>query len=128
MANAITSKRRAKAISASIFLLGLAIILFQFDLWPSIMIVIGLALALRQYLLGKIRDMIISLLVFFGVFVTAQFNVSWDILLPVVFILGAIYVLVKEFWSHTEETEETEEDFEEDLNHEIEEENQSKKP
>lgn len=118
MARALTSQKRAKAISTAIFFIGLAIIAFQFSWWPSIMLVIGISLAVKQFLMGKTHDMIISLVVFIGVFVTAQFDVSWEVLLPVVFILAAIYVLVKEFFQKEVESEE---EFEEDINHEIEE-------
>jgi predicted membrane protein len=123
MACPLVSNRRAKAISGAVFLLGLAVISFQFDMWPAIMVVVGVSLALRQYLLGHIYDMILSLLVFFGVFFTALYNVSWDILLPVVFIIGAIYLLAKEYWHRHEEDEA---ESEEDLNHEIEEEQDQK--
>jgi predicted membrane protein len=123
MACPLVSNRRAKAISSAVFLLGLAVISFQFEMWPAIMVVIGVSLALRQYLLGHIYDMILSLVVFFGVFFTSLYDISSDILLPVVFILGAIYLLSKEFW-HRHEDDEAE--SEEDLNHEIEEEQDQK--
>ncbi len=123
MAKPLVSNRRAKAISGAVFLLGLAVISFQFSLWPAIMVVIGISLATRQYLLGHIYDMCLSLLVFLGVFFTALYDVSSDILLPVVFIIGAIYILSKEFWHRHEEDED---EVEEDLNHEIEEEQDQK--
>ncbi len=123
MARPLVSSRRAKVISSAVFLLGLAVISFQFSFWPSIMVVIGLSLALRQYLLGHIYDMFLSLFVFLGVFFTALYDVSRDVLLPVVFTIGAIYLLCKEFW-HRHEEEESE--LEEDLNHEIEEEKNQK--
>jgi hypothetical protein len=82
------------------------------------MLVIGLPLALRQYLLGRPYDTGISLFVFVGVFVTVQFNISWEILLPVLFALGGIYILFREYLESMEETLEEKED---DINHEIEE-------
>lgn len=118
MARAITSQKRAKAIASAVFFIGLAIISFRFAWWPSIMLVIGLSLGIKQFLLGKIHDMLASLFVFFGVFISAQFNVEWEILLPVVFILSAIYILVREF---SDSFTKTEIEKEEDLNHEIEE-------
>ena len=114
-----TSKKKAHALSFAIFLVGLAILTLTKSWWPSIMLAIGIPLALRQYLLGKIYDMAISLVVFLGVFITVQFNIKWDILLPILFTLGGIYIFFKEFFGPKEETEH---DREKDLNKEIEEE------
>jgi predicted membrane protein len=97
MTKPLTSITRARAISFSLTLVGLAIMIFTNRWWPWIMLVIGVPLALRQYLLGRYYDMLVSLVVFVGVFVTLQFDISWGILLPVIFLVGAIYVLFREF-------------------------------
>ena len=114
----ITSKKKAGALSASLFLLGLATLIFTQAWWPSIMLIIGLPLALRQYLLGRNYDMLVTLLVFIGTFVTVQFDISWRIFLPILFTLGAIYIFFKEFFGPDETDEE---EKEEQINHEIEE-------
>jgi predicted membrane protein len=114
----IVSKKRAKALCVALFLIGVAIISFLQAFWPGIMLAVGLPLALRQYLLGRRYDMCVSLFVFVGVFVTVQFDISWQILLPVLFALGGIYILFREFLESKEEPLEEEED---DINHEIEE-------
>ena len=119
MANAITSRKRAQAVSTAFFLIGLTVLVFTDDWWPGIMLVVGLPLAIRQYLLGRTYDMGITLLVFLGTFVTVEFDISWRVFLPILFTLGAIYVLIKE-WTEAKE-EETEEEKEEDAQHEIEE-------
>ena len=54
---------------------------------------------------------------FVGIFVTVQFKIQWNILLPILFTLGGIYIFFKEFFGPKEETEK-----EEDINKEIEEE------
>jgi hypothetical protein len=118
MSRRIVSKKRAKAVSVALFLVGLAIITYLDAWWPGIMLAIGIPLALRQYLLGRQYDMGVSLFVFVGVFVTVQFDISWEILLPVLFALGGIYILFREFLESKEEPLEEEE---EDINQEIEE-------
>ena len=118
MSHPLTSKRKAQAISTALCLLSLAVLAITDAWWPGIMLAIGLPLALRQYLLGRSYDMGISLLVFVGTFVTVEFDISWRILLPILFTIGAIYVLVREY---TVTTEESEPEKEEDLNHELEE-------
>lgn len=116
MAHPKVSQRRAKAIASSLFLVGLAIVSFTESWWPGMMIVIGVPLALRQFLLGRIYDAILSLVIFGGVFFVSGFNVSWEVLLPVLFIIGALYLLIREFCdpNPTNEAED-----EESLNHEI---------
>ncbi len=118
MAKALISKKRAKTISVALFLIGLAIVSYLAAWWPGIMLAVGIPLALRQYLLGRHYDLGISLFVFVGVFVTVQFNISWEILLPVLFAIGGIYILCREFLESKEPLAEEEED----INHEIEEE------
>lgn len=117
MAQALLSKKKAKAICIALFLIGLAIISYLATWWPGIMLVIGIPLALKQYLLGRHYDMGISLFVFIGVFVTVQFDISWQVLLPVLFAIGGIYILSREFLEDKEPLAEEEED----INHEIEE-------
>lgn len=114
----IVSRKRAKALSVALFLIGLAIVSYLQAWWPGIMLAVGIPLALRQYLLGRHYDMMVSLFVFIGVFVTVQFDISWEILLPVLFALGGVYILFREYLESKEETLEEEE---EDINQEIEE-------
>jgi hypothetical protein len=123
MADTRTSKKRAKSISFALFLIGLAILVFLKAWWPGIMLVVGIPLALRQYLLGRHYDMGVSLFVFVGVFVTVQYDISWEILLPVLFALGGVYILFREYLESEEEPLAEEE---EDINQEIEEEQHKK--
>ena len=123
MAHPFVSKRRAAAFSTALFLLGLAAISILGNWWPGILVPIGLSLALRQYLLGRRYDMIVSLVVFLGAFITMQFNISWEVFLPMLFSLGAFYVLCSEL---IESNQESEEEKEEEINHEIEEDKKKK--
>ncbi len=123
MAKQLMSKRRAKVVTTALFLVGLAFVAYLKTWWPGIMLAIGLPLALRQYLLGRHYDMGVTLFVFVGVFVTVQFDISWEILLPVLFALGGVYLLFREF---LESKEESLEEKEEDVNQEIEEDQHQK--
>jgi predicted membrane protein len=122
MSNHLVSKKRAKNLCVALFLIGLAIISYLHSFWPGIMLAIGLPLALRQYLLGRHYDMGVTLFVFVGVFVTVQFDIAWEVLLPVLFALGGIYILFREFLESKEPLAEEEED----INHEIEEDQHKK--
>lgn len=116
MAKQIMSGRKAHVLAFALFLGALAILTLLKSWWPAIMLAIGLPLALRQYLVGKIYDMAITLFVFIGVFITVQFQVKWDVILPVLFVTGGIYIFFREFFGPKEITEE---EKEEDKNKEL---------
>jgi hypothetical protein len=120
----ILSEKKTQALTGALFLVGLAVLSFTSAWWPGIMLVIGIPLALRQLLLGRYYDTFVSLLVFVGVFVIALFHLSERFLLPVIFIVGAIYLFSREFF---EKNTEPENEREGDLNEEIEEDQHQKK-
>ncbi len=116
MAHPKVSQKRAEAISSSLFLVGLAIVFLTQSFWPSMMLVIGIPLALRQYLLGRTYDALLSLVIFGGVFCVSGLDISWEIILPVLFVTAAIYTIAREFCNPYPTTEAEDE---ESLNHEI---------
>lgn len=118
MAHPKTSIRKASFGSFLLFVTGIVIITLTDFWWPGIMLTIGIPLAFKQYLLGRTYDMSITLFVFLGVFVTVQFNIPWKYLLPILFTVGGIYVLFKEFMM----SKPSEAEKEESLNQEIDEE------
>ncbi len=118
MAKQLTSRRRARALSSALLLIGLAILLFLDAWWPAIMLVIGIPLAMKQFLLGRYNDMLLSLGVFVGFYIVATFDISWKILIPILFIMGAVYLLLKEYYAGQIVTED---EKEEEINHLIEE-------
>jgi predicted membrane protein len=122
MAKPLTSKKTAKLLSLALFLVGLAILTYLGNWWPGIMLVIGLPLAFREYLLGRRYDMWITLFVFIGVFTSVFF--SWSrYLLPVLFTIGGIYIFFRDY---IESSFPSEKDAEENINEEIEEEQHKK--
>jgi hypothetical protein len=121
MTKQITSRKTARALSFALFLFGIALLAYLGKWWPGIMLVIGLPVALREYLLRHYYDMGITLFVFIGIFITAQFE--WKILLPILFVLGGIYVLFREYLESKQCPLAEEED---DINIEIEEDQHKK--
>ncbi len=118
MTHPIASRKKAQTISLSLFLVALAIVSMTGKWWPGMMLVVGIPLAIKQYLLGKRYDVLITLLVFIGGFISVSEEFSWPVILPVLFTLGAIYVFCRDM---IEGSSLTEEEQEEDLNEEIEE-------
>ena len=116
MAHPKVSLKRAKNLSFACFLLGFAIVFYTNTFWPGMTLVIGIPLALRQYLLGRMYDAILSLATFSGVFFASGYDLPWDILLPVLFTLAALYLVIREFLNPYPLSEPEEE---ESLSHEI---------
>ena len=110
MAKPLIAPNKAKALATALLFVGAAIMFFLHSWWPAVMVVIGIPLALNQFLMGRLSDAAISLFVFVGFFIIAQFNISWKVLVPIFFIMAAVYVLCKE-WVTTS-TEEDEDDSE----------------
>ncbi len=123
MSRLIVCKKKGKILALSLFFIGLAILSFTGNWWPGIMLAIGIPLAFKQYLAGKVYDVAVTLFVFIGVFVTVNFDIQWDILLPVLFTVGGIYIFCRDF---LEDSLFSEVEQEEDINEEIEEESKKK--
>lgn len=122
MAKTLASRKKGKLLSLLLFAIGLVVTTFYGVWWPAIMLVVGMPLALYQYLQGRPYDAAVSVFVFGGVFCTVQFDIAWEILIPVLFVVGGIYIFFREFIEVPNEAE-----LEEDLNEEIEEEKEEKK-
>jgi hypothetical protein len=118
MPHRIVCNKKAKKLSFALFLIGIVCLSYVGVWWPGIMLAIGIPLAVKQYLLGKRYDVALTLFVFCGVFVSVQFDVEWEVLLPVLFTVGGIYILFRDL---TESSMPTEKDIEADINEEIEE-------
>lgn len=96
MSQPLVSPRKARILAFSLFLIGLGLIAFFDAWWPGIMLVVGIPLALREYLLGRDYETGIMSFLFLGVFFTVQFKLGGQILLPVLFTLGGIYLFLRE--------------------------------
>jgi len=114
------SKRRANSFFYAVLLLMLAVIGFTQSWWPGITLAIGTALCFKNFLLKGWRDLIANAIIFGGIYSYYQYNLDWELFLPVMFILSAIFVLFREFTPGIKQ--ETEVEIEEELNQEIEEE------
>jgi predicted membrane protein len=110
MAKSILSKRKADAISNGAFFIGLGILLFTNAWWPGILIVLWIALVLRQYLTGRNYDAVLSTIILVGLFLISYVKIDWSVLIPVLFVIGGIYLIFREYF-YAEETIEKETDI-----------------
>src|ERR1700760_3813624 len=98
MAVPLMSKRKADAISNGIFFILLGILFYTNAWWPGILIAIGTTFALRQYLTGRLIDFFITLVILTIVVLITFMGLSLSILMPVLFVLGGIYIIGREYF------------------------------
>jgi len=109
MAKPLILRKRAKIVALICFFVALALITYLGNWWPGVMLVVGIPLAIWQYLQGRHYDMVITLFVFIGTFVTVQWEINWQIFLPILFSIGGIYIIFRE-WIESKTAKEEEED------------------
>ena len=96
MAHPQVSFRTAATIGATLFLLGLAGLALLGVFYPEVILVIGLPLALWQYLLGKRYEAAKTFAIFAGLYCILKFPMPWEIIMPVLFGIGALFILARE--------------------------------
>jgi predicted membrane protein len=94
----ILPKRKSDAISNGVFLITLGILFFTNSWWPGILLALWAVLVVRQYFTGRYYDLIITSIILLGLFVINYFNIGWDILMPVLFVIGGIYIIFREYF------------------------------
>lgn len=88
---------KAEAIGNGIFLIMLGVLFYFRWLWPGILLAIWASFAVRQLLTGRNSDFILTTLLLGSLFIVIFFNLSWNMLTPILFILGGGYLIYKEF-------------------------------
>jgi hypothetical protein len=112
------SKKRADAISNGIFLIGLGILAFADFWWPGILLAIWVSLAVRQLFTGRFYDLVISTIILLGLFTVSILKLDWSVLVPVLLIVGGIYIIFREYsvaagFENDDQIDETEKEIEE---------------
>jgi hypothetical protein len=92
------SKRKAEAIANGAFLIGLGVLFATNAWWPGILLAIWVSLAIRQYLTGRMYDLTISSVIMLGLFFISLFKLDWSILMPILFVVGGIYIIFREYF------------------------------
>lgn len=96
MGKSITSHRKAVSISAGVFLICLAVLSLTGYWWPGILLAIGIFAALKEFLRGRYYDLLLSILIFGGLFAVFTLNAGWAVIVPVLFTIGGIWILFRE--------------------------------
>lgn len=98
MAQSHMAKRKIEAISNGAFLICLGILFYTELWWPGILVAIWVNLAIRQYFSGRIFDLCVSSFVLLGLTFIAFSNINWTVVLPVMFVVGGIYLIFREYF------------------------------
>lgn len=117
MVRPLLTKRKSDAIANGAFLIGIGILFFTNAWWPGILLILWISLFLRQYLTGRIYDALISTIILVGLFLISFLKINWSVLIPVLFVIGGIYLIFREYF-YADETieEETLDETSEDAN------------
>ena len=92
----ILSKKKTEAIANGAFLICLGILFATDAWWPGILLAIWVSLAVRQYFSGRLYDLMMSSFILLGLFVISLLKLDWSILMPVLFVVGGIYIIFRE--------------------------------
>lgn len=98
MENPTISKRKSDAISNGVFLIGIGILFFTDAWWPGILVAIWASIAVRQFFSSRFYDMLITSLILWGIVIISLFKFDWGVLIPVLFVLGGIYIIFREYF------------------------------
>lgn len=91
-------KRKIDALSNGVFFIVLAVLFYTDFWWPGILIAIWAMLALRQWLSNRKFDLIMTSVILGGLFIVSFFNITFSVLIPVLFVLGGLYIIFREFF------------------------------
>lgn len=98
MKNALMTKRKAEAVSNGVFLVLIGMMIYATAFWPWILLALWAWIGLRQLLTARKYDFIVSTILFLGLFIISFFDLKWAYIMPVLFILGGIYIVFREYF------------------------------
>lgn len=111
----LLSKNKADAISNGAFLVTLGMMIYANAWWPWILLALWVWVAIRQFFTGREYDLIVSSVILVGLFIVSFFEIKWSVLMPVLFVIGGIYIIFREyFFSQDTNGEDIAEEIEDD--------------
>lgn len=116
MTQPILSRRKTEAIANGCFLIALGILFYTRAWWPGILLAIWVLLAVRQYFSGRYYDLFLSTVILVGLFVASFFKYDWSMIIPILFVVGGIYIIFREyFFSEDTNGEEKSQEIRDDI-------------
>lgn len=116
MSKRLMSKQKSEILSNCAFLLALTVLLYTGAWWPGILLALWVTLALRQYLTGRMYDVLVTSVLLLGLFLVNFFQIDWNVLMPILFVLGGIYIIFREaYFAEDTNGEDKAKEIEEDV-------------
>lgn len=94
----LLNKNKSDAISNGLFFILLGMMIYAGNFWPWLLLAFWVWLGSRQLLTARYYDFTLSTILFLGLFLVAYFNLNWSILMPVLFVLGGLYLILREYY------------------------------
>lgn len=94
----VLSRKKIDALANALLLIGLGVLLYTNLWWPGILLVVWASLGLKQWLTNRKFDLIITSVILWGLFIASYLDLKWNVLIPVLFFLGALYIIFREFF------------------------------
>lgn len=91
-------RSRVEAIGNGVFLILLGVLFYFNWWWPGILVAVWASLATRQVLSSRMQDLLLSTFLLGTLFIVAFFRLSWDLITPILFVLGGLYLILREFY------------------------------
>lgn len=107
---------KVDALSIAVFAISLVFLYLLNFWWPGILLAVWAMLAVRQWLTERRFDLIMTSIILLGLFTIYFFDITWSVLMPVLFILGSFYIIFREFFYPEDIVEEKSEEIEDDAN------------
>ncbi len=116
MSKPISTHRHANSISAGVFLISLGILFYMNAWWPGILLALLVSIGIKDYLRGRLYDLVLTTIVLGGLFVFFYFNAEWSVTVPVLFTIAGIWIIFRELFVRKPRMGEEEV---EDVSHEV---------
>jgi len=96
------AKEKINCLAAGLFILGMILMAyFRYShLWPGVVTVLGVTIVVRQFLLGRIVDMVAAIVLFLAIFIVAFWELRADLVVPILLIIGGAYYIVAQIMAY----------------------------
>lgn len=96
-------KEKINCLAAGLFIIGMALMAYlQYSqLWVGIIVVTGITIVVRQFLLGEIVDMVAAIVFFLATFIVAFWDLNPNRVVPIILGIGGIYYIVSQITQYS---------------------------
>lgn len=97
------ARARADTVGNGIFLIAIGLLYYYHFWWPGILLAVWSSFSTRQLLTKRFQDFLLTTILLLSLFFIVFFQLSFELLMPLIFILGGSYLVFKEFFYRPKE-------------------------